>query len=146
MTNGPVLAQMNPFTDILTYSEGVYSRTSEAFRFQGNQIFKIVGWESTFDGSSAWIVENTWGQDWGTDGYARIASNGETALDFYALSFIMFPQTMADYQMQQMAQQQQQFDLNQFQDMDDLDGDIDQIFMDDEEFGAILEEGIDQEL
>ena len=45
-----------------------------------------------------------------------------------------------------MAQQQQQFDLNQFQDMDDLDGDIDQIFMDDEEFGNILEEGIDQEL
>lgn len=65
MTNGPVLAQMNPFTDMLTYSEGVYTRTQDAFRFPGNHIFKIVGWESTFDGGSAWIVENTWGQDWG---------------------------------------------------------------------------------
>lgn len=58
----------------------------------------------------------------------------------------MFPQTMADYQMQQMAQQQQQFDLNQYTDSDGLDGDIDQIFLDDEELGNILEEGIDQEL
>ena len=56
---------MNPFTDMLTYSEGVYTRTQDAFRFPGNHIFKIVGWESTFDGGSAWIVENTWGQDWG---------------------------------------------------------------------------------
>jgi hypothetical protein len=46
LTNGPVLGQINPFTDLLTYSDGIYQRTQEAFRFQGNHIFKIVGWES----------------------------------------------------------------------------------------------------
>jgi len=44
MMNGPVLGQLNPYTDMLTYSEGVYSRTNEAFRFQGNHIFKVIGW------------------------------------------------------------------------------------------------------
>ncbi len=27
MTNGPVLGQITPYTDMLTYSDGVYSRT-----------------------------------------------------------------------------------------------------------------------
>jgi hypothetical protein len=44
LANGPVLGQLNPYTDLLTYSSGVYSRTGEAFKFQGNTIFKIVGW------------------------------------------------------------------------------------------------------
>ena len=101
LTSGPVIGQLNPYTDMLTYSNGIYSRTQEAFRFQGNHLFKIVGWESTPDGNSSWIVENTWGTDWGENGYARIASFGETSLDFYALSFAMYPLTMAEYYEQQ---------------------------------------------
>ena len=58
MTNGPVLAQLNPFTDMLTYSDGVYTRTQDAFRFPGQHIFKILGWEASPDGESYWIVEN----------------------------------------------------------------------------------------
>ena len=33
MTNGPVLGQISPYTDMLTYSEGIYSRTNDAFKF-----------------------------------------------------------------------------------------------------------------
>lgn len=97
MTNGPVLGQLSPYTDMLTYSEGVYMRTNEAFKYQGNHIFKIVGWNSSPDGGSVWIVENVWGADWGENGYARIASSGETSLDFYALSFAVYPKTLAEY-------------------------------------------------
>lgn len=105
MTSGPVVGQISPFTDMLTYSSGVYSRTQDAFKFQGNHIFKVLGWETSPDGSSHWIVENTWGTDWGENGYGRIASAGETSLDFYALSFSMFPKTMADAYAEQMANQ-----------------------------------------
>ena len=61
MTNGPVIGQMVPNTDFLTYKDGVYQRTQEAFKFQGQHVVKIVGWESLPDGGSAWIVENYWG-------------------------------------------------------------------------------------
>lgn len=58
---------------------------------------KVVGWETLPDESEAWIVENTWGEDWGDGGYAKIAGNGETSLDFYALTFSVYPLKMADY-------------------------------------------------
>lgn len=106
MSNGPVVGQLNPYTDLLTYSEGVYSRTNDAFRFQGNHIFKIVGWQSSPESGSVWIVENSWGSDWGEDGYARIASSGETSLDFYAISFAIYPKTMSEYYEEQQMRSQ----------------------------------------
>lgn len=33
MTNGPVISQMSPYTDFLTYSEGVYTRSPDAFKY-----------------------------------------------------------------------------------------------------------------
>jgi len=62
---------MTPFTDLLTYSEGIYHRTQDAFKFNGNLIVKVVGWEKGAEGDY-WIVENTWGKDWGENGYARV--------------------------------------------------------------------------
>jgi len=115
---------MNPHTDLLTYSKGVYQRVEGSFRFQGNHVVKVLGWETSPDGSSYWIVENTWGSDWGEDGYARIASGGETSLDFYALGFTIYPKTMADLYAEQMASQT--INMDQFSgDFDDLDEDID---------------------
>ena len=97
LTNGPVLAQLNPYTDMLTYADGIYSRTADAFRFQGSHIMKIVGWEDSEEEGSHWLVENTWGHDWGDKGYGKIAGGGETQLDFFALSFVMYPKTIAEY-------------------------------------------------
>jgi len=62
---------------------------------------KIIGWENEGENGSAWIVENTWGADWGEKGYAKIAGSGETQLDFYALGFMMYPKTIADYYAEQ---------------------------------------------
>ena len=107
MTNGPVIGQLTPNTDFLTYQDGVYSKTQESFRFQGNHLVKIVGWESLPDESQAWIVENTWGQDWGNNGYAQISSGqGETALDFYALGLSAYPLSMAEYYAQEISSEE----------------------------------------
>jgi Papain family cysteine protease len=35
LKNGPVIAQMTIFTDILTYKEGLYHRTDDSFKFNG---------------------------------------------------------------------------------------------------------------
>lgn len=95
---------MTPNTDFLTYKEGVYHRTSEAFKFQGNHVVKIVGWDRNPDGSLHWIIENSWGADWGEEGFGRIMGNGETHLDFYGIGMATYPYTMATYQAQQEAQ------------------------------------------
>lgn len=79
MKNGPVLAMITPFTDFLTFSDGTYMRTNDAFKLQGNHVVKVLGWENV-KGNDAWIIENTWGEDWGQNGYGRI-SFGETMID-----------------------------------------------------------------
>ncbi len=86
------------FTDFLTYRDGIYHRTDDAFKFNGQQIVKIVGWDKQGEGNDHWIIENFWGQDWGEEGYARIlTSDKSTMLDFYAIGTAVYPYTMADY-------------------------------------------------
>jgi len=74
---------------------------------------KVVGWETGQDGSVSWIIENTWGEDWGQGGYAHIMQN-ESMIDFYAIGFAAYPLTMADYyqQQQEAAAQQEQFTID----------------------------------
>jgi len=90
------------FTDFLTYSEGVYHRTEDAFKFNGQHVVKIVGWDKQNDGHDFWIVENSWGSDWGEKGYVRVlASDKSTQLDFYAIGAAVYPYTMQQYYMMQ---------------------------------------------
>ena len=99
LKNGPVIAQMIVYTDFLTYKEGIYHRTEDAFRFNGQHIVKIVGWDKQGDGGQEyWIIENSWGEDWGENGYARISSSDKsTQLDFFAIGAAAYPYTMAEY-------------------------------------------------
>ena len=135
------MGQLTPNTDFLTYKEGVYQRTQDAFKFQGNHVVKIVGWELQPDETSAWIVENTWGEDWGQGGYARIASGqGETSLDFYAIGLSVYPVTMADYYASEISKQEN---------IDDITGSLEQRILDgfnQEEFDPDLIEEIDLDL
>lgn len=56
------------------------------------------------DGSTEWIVENTWGSDWGTNGYVKIAGRGDTGVDMFGMAPSVMPYTMYDYSsMQNMA-------------------------------------------
>ena len=70
--NGPVVAQMTVYTDFLPYREGSYHRTEDSFKFNGQHIVKIIGWDRSTEGQDFWIIENVWGSDWGENGYARI--------------------------------------------------------------------------
>ena len=96
--NGPVIGQMVPYTDFLAYKEGTYHRTPESFKFNGYHIVKIVGWNQSMDGSIEWIIENTWGKDWGEKGYAKMLSGkGDVQIDMYALGMSVIPYTVYDY-------------------------------------------------
>jgi len=60
-------------------------------RFSQFQTIKIVGWsiESGSElepnkGNKYWIIQNSWGDDWGNDGYAKISLGQELFFDQYA--------------------------------------------------------------
>jgi len=96
--NGPIVSQMVPYTDFLAYKEGTYHRTQESFKFSGYHIVKIVGWTKTMDGNTNWIVENSWGSDWGENGYVTMqGGRGDTMIDQYALGMNILPYTDYDY-------------------------------------------------
>lgn len=73
--NGPVIGGMRVFDDLPFYESGVYRHVAGAQR--ALHAVCVVGYD---DDAGHWIVKNSWGEDWGEDGYVRIAY-GECGLD-----------------------------------------------------------------
>lgn len=69
--NGPLLASIQVYDDFLTYKSGIYNPSYSNYIYAGSQIVKIIGWGEE-NNRKYWIIENSWGSDWGEDGYARI--------------------------------------------------------------------------
>ncbi len=91
--SGPVVAASQVHVDFLTYRSGVYSKGDDVPRFSGFQAVKIIGWgvESGSDnepnkGNKYWLVQNSWGEDWGENGVAKISMGQELMFDQYAYS------------------------------------------------------------
>jgi hypothetical protein len=55
------------YEDFLFYKSGVYQALG--MNYLGAHVVRIVGWN---DAEQAWIVQNSWGETWGENGFARI--------------------------------------------------------------------------
>lgn len=83
----PLLCSMLVYDDFRYYSAGVYQHVSG--EYLGGHAVVITGWDDT---ESCWICKNSWGTDWGEDGYFRIrwedcSIGGESTFIFYNLPF-----------------------------------------------------------
>ena len=67
--NGPVETGFNVYADFMSYKGGIY--VHESGSLQGGHAVVILGW-GTEDGIDYWICQNSWGEDWGEQGYFRI--------------------------------------------------------------------------
>lgn len=80
--NGPVVAPLFLVDDFLVYRGGLYqemataTQLSDARRQRIIHAVKIVGW-GKMDGKSYWLIENSWGEDWGDHGFAKVIAGGD---------------------------------------------------------------------
>ncbi|KAM7384225.1 hypothetical protein PAMA_011523 [Pampus argenteus] len=83
MDNGPVQAIMEVHEDFFVYKSGIYKHTDLSstkpaqYHKHGTHSVRIIGWgeDRHYDGTSRkyWIAANSWGKNWGENGYFRIA-------------------------------------------------------------------------
>jgi hypothetical protein len=80
LLDGPVTASMEVYEDFMLYKSGVYTRVTG--KLLGGHSVVVVGYDEE---EEFFIVKNSWGEDWGENGYFRISYNADTL--FGALSY-----------------------------------------------------------
>ena len=68
LSYGPVGTSFTVYSDFSSYTGGVYELTDGATEVGGHSV-AIVGWN---DDNDSWYVKNSWGSDWGLDGFFEI--------------------------------------------------------------------------
>ena len=71
---GPLPATMEVYEDFYpNYTGGVYKYTNGGYVF--GHVVTIVGYDNTWGGEDEgyWICKNSWGTEWGEDGWFKIA-------------------------------------------------------------------------
>jgi len=81
--NGPIVVSFEPAEDFMFYSDGIYRSApsgSKVSMISGNREMPwqkvdhavlAVGW-GVENGQKYWRVQNSWGEDWGEDGFFRM--------------------------------------------------------------------------
>lgn len=68
LLEGPLVLYMAVYSDFYAYRGGVYEPTSAA-TYEGGHLVVLVGYD---DSQNCWIAKNSWGYDWGEEGYFKI--------------------------------------------------------------------------
>lgn len=65
----PIAVYLEVYSDLGSYTGGIYKYDGVS-PLSGGHFVVIVGWD---DAQDYWICKNSWGKNWGEDGYFRIA-------------------------------------------------------------------------
>ena len=90
VNNGPIAVGFEVLNDFMHYKGGIYQHTGLTDKFNPweitNHAVLVVGY-GTEKGVPFWIVKNSWGEDWGEQGYFRILRGvDEVAIESMALA------------------------------------------------------------
>jgi C1A family cysteine protease len=69
---GPVTVAVCASIYFKIYESGVYDYESICWPGKVNHGVVLVGWDDTLGDEGVWILRNSWGDDWGEDGYMYI--------------------------------------------------------------------------
>tara|TARA_Y100001970_G_scaffold285555_1_gene405655 strand:- start:1625 stop:2590 length:966 start_codon:yes stop_codon:yes gene_type:complete len=79
--NGTLLTRMNVYRDFFDYNSGIYEKNSD--NYIGGHAVAVIGYN---DKHSYWICKNSWGRQWGEEGFFRI-KYGEAGIMPYAYGY-----------------------------------------------------------
>jgi C1A family cysteine protease len=82
LLNGPLVTTLTVFTDFLYYTGGVYKHVTG--KAEGGHAVSIVGYD---DNQRAWIIRNSWGTDWGINGFALVSYDDTSGIGSETFSF-----------------------------------------------------------
>lgn len=68
LQDGPCSFWMSVYSDFYYYTGGIYEKTASA-TYKGDHLVVLVGYNES---QNYWICKNSWGTDWGEDGYFKI--------------------------------------------------------------------------
>ncbi|MBO9667414.1 MAG: hypothetical protein J7501_11460 [Bdellovibrio sp.] len=68
LLRGPVVTTLSVYADFMAYAGGVYKHVSG--EYLGGHAISIVGYDDT---KSAYIIRNSWGLEWGENGFGYVA-------------------------------------------------------------------------
>ena len=66
---GPISAAVTVKSAFQSYNSGVFNQDASG---QPNHAIALVGWDDNKGKNGAWILRNSWGSDWGMNGYMYI--------------------------------------------------------------------------
>lgn len=75
LKKGPLMTGMTVYEDFMSYSSGIYKSVSR--NRVGGHAVTIVGFN---DLDRYWIIKNSWGKDWGEQGFARISYDDKSGI------------------------------------------------------------------
>ncbi|XP_059055835.1 uncharacterized peptidase C1-like protein F26E4.3 [Achroia grisella] len=89
MESGPVHAIMTVYQDFFHYRDGVYRHTRFGDNtLQGLHSVRIIGWGEN-RGEKYWVVANSWGEQWGINGYFHIArGENESGIESFVVTVL----------------------------------------------------------
>lgn len=76
VAHGAVVAAVNATNVFLAYKKGVFNENASG---DVNHAITLVGWD---DSKGAWLLKNSWGTDWGDNGYMWIKYNSNSVGSF----------------------------------------------------------------
>ncbi|MFN7903955.1 MAG: C1 family peptidase [Pseudobdellovibrionaceae bacterium] len=68
LQKGPLMTTLTVYADFMVYAGGVYKHTTG--EQMGGHAVSIVGYD---DKEQAFIIRNSWGKEWGEDGFGKVA-------------------------------------------------------------------------
>lgn len=86
LANGPLMTSMTVYADFMVYGGGVYKHVKgDAL---GGHAVSIIGFD---DAKHAWIVRNSWGEDWGDKGFFMIDYDDASEVGIDTFAYVLPP-------------------------------------------------------